>query len=315
MPRSSDLRDAVIAPTDPETWTALDASSAAIQGELRLWRTKWGPNTRLELGNAAVGRLDDGGFLNAWPKQNNLELDGFSYERIGRLIGSDASDPPRQRAHYLDWLALDASYTPQPYQQLAGVLYASGEPTTATAVLYAARERERLETWRRKAPFSALGLSLLNWTIGYGLGGRYFRVLIWVGAFSLIGACFLWSSGADKVSSAASSGAPFSTVGTAPTTPAAAKVPSVPVPSSVPLVPTPTSGLSASDRKGFLWCLWTSFDWMLPFVDLDKTSTETVAKFEGGPFYWFYIQALAGYVLAGFLAAGLAGLTQTRGSH
>jgi hypothetical protein len=67
------------------------------------------------------------------------------------------------------------------------------------------------------------------------------------------------------------------------------------------------------DRQGFFWCLWASFDWMLPFIELDKAFTEAIARLQGGPFYLLYFQALAGYVLAGFLAAGLAGLTQSRG--
>lgn len=34
-------------------------------------------------------------------------------------------------------------------------------------------------------------MSLLNWTIGYGLGGRYFRVLWWVFGLTLLGAVLL----------------------------------------------------------------------------------------------------------------------------
>jgi hypothetical protein len=180
---------------------------------------------------------------------------------------------------YRDWLARDTSYTPQPYQQLAGVFRAGGDTAAANAALYAARERERTEAWKAKAGLRWLGLSLLNWTIGYGLGWRYFFVLIWVGLFTMVGALILWTSGTETIPPAA--GTEQSVIlGTA-------------------------GGL-----EGFLWCLWASFDWTLPFIELDKAHAEAVAKLRGGPLYWLYFQAFFGYVLAGFLAAGLAGLTQ-----
>jgi hypothetical protein len=69
----------------------------------------------------------------------------------------------------------------------------------------------------------------------------------------------------------------------------------------------------SKNRRGFEWCLWASFDWTLPLIELDEKHADTIAKLGGGPFRWFYVQAFLGYVLAGFLAAGLAGLTQSRG--
>jgi len=62
----------------------------------------------------------------------------------------------------------------------------------ANDVLYAGRELARANAWRNRALGLWLGLSLLKWTIGYGLGARYFRVLYWVAAFVLIGVITLW---------------------------------------------------------------------------------------------------------------------------
>ena len=206
-----------------------------------------------------------------------------------------------------DWLARDTSYTPQPYQQLAGVLRAHGNPSGANDVLFAARERERSEAWKARAWPRWLGLSLLRWTIGYGLGWRYFLVLIRILLFTLGGAVILWTSGADKVPPAAGI--------TRSVAPAVHRLDEAGPAAQEHVLSDPKAAAPQAepeDRQGFVWCLWASFDWMLPFIELDEASTEAVARLQGGPGYLLYFQALAGYVLAGFLAAGLAGLTQSR---
>ena len=71
--------------------------------------------------------------------------------------------------------ARDQPYTPQPYAQASNVLREMGQPEMANDVIYAGRERERNEAWQRGDNLRCSGLSLLNWTIGYGVGHRYFR--------------------------------------------------------------------------------------------------------------------------------------------
>ncbi len=93
----------------------------------------------------------------------------------------------RKAQWFIDWLAKDESFSPQPYQQLADVLRAAGQTTKANAVLYAGRERERGEAPRR----TRLVMTLLMVTIGYGLGGRYFLALLWVAGFVLSGFAIL----------------------------------------------------------------------------------------------------------------------------
>jgi hypothetical protein len=71
--------------------------------------------------------------------------------------------PPRDIDWYIDWLARDHSYSPQPYEQLAAVFRAAGEPAKADDILYESRERARKEAvdwWRW------LGLNLSWLTIG-----------------------------------------------------------------------------------------------------------------------------------------------------
>ena len=49
---------------------------------------------------------------------------------------------------YVDWLGRDASFSPQPYRQLAGVFREAGADDKANEILYALREREREEAWQ-----------------------------------------------------------------------------------------------------------------------------------------------------------------------
>jgi hypothetical protein len=268
------------------------------------------------LRNARVGVLHDGDRHDPWSESGKLELNGFTYGRLGG--GTSATElRPRPVGWYIDWLARDTSYAPQPYQQLASVFRADGDFAAANAALYAARERERtkaweeFKAWKAKAGLSWLGLSLLKWTIGYGLGGRYYRALIWVGLFTIVGAVVLWTSGADKIRPAAgiersvSLGGGEADLGGQASSAIHGHAP------PDPKMPAPQA--DPEKREGFVWCLWASFDWMLPLIELDEAHADTVARLQGGPFYWLYIQAFVGYVLAGFIGAGLAGLTQSRG--
>jgi uncharacterized protein YjbI with pentapeptide repeats len=178
-------------------FTELDLSSTRIEGELDLGSgaapaLRWREGARLTLRNTHSGALRDR--PDAWGGLE-LQLDGFTYGRLGGFVGVAADVPARGIGWYIAWLARDPSYTPQPYEQLAAVLREAGEPTKANRILYENRERARAEAWEQHDYARWLGLSLLNWTIGYGLGLRYFRALGWVVAITLIGALVLIQSG------------------------------------------------------------------------------------------------------------------------
>jgi hypothetical protein len=90
------------------------------------------------------------------------------------------------------WLAKDQSDSPQPYQQLAAVLHQMGADDDADNVLYTRRDNydrhaDRADWWTRGS------LVFLKYTIGYGIGTGYFRVLWWVALFMFIGTFVLWS--------------------------------------------------------------------------------------------------------------------------
>ena len=228
---------------------------------------RWAPDALLSLRNARVGAVQ--GSLepgrNAWPAQ--LELQGFTYERLGGGT-QDASSAmlSRPSAELVDWLARDRSFTRQPYQQLAGIFTAAGDPNRATDILFAARYREEQQNWQQGAYADAVGLAALRITIGYGLGYKFFRVLWWVLGFCLIGTLVLWQSPAARA-------------------------------------------------RGLLWCFGASLDQLIPFATLspefapffDDPRRERLANWQMA---FFAMQALVGFVLGGFVGAGMGGLTQ-----
>ena len=261
---------------------ALDLTGAEIAGELRLGsgqhpRTRWRKDGWMILRNAHAGalqdRVDDDGANekeDAWPAA--LQLDGFTYDRLGGLAGSggEADMLARDSGWYVGWLERDSTYSPQPYEQLAGVFRAAGHTAKAHDILYAGRDRARRELARARwlglgfLSASWWGLSLLKCTIGYGLGVRYFRALWWVAGFTILGAVVHWWGSGQ--------------------------------------VPKPDIFLLG----------WLSFDQLLPIAELDKDHAGLIAEgvLERWALAYFYFHKLIGWLLASFLVAGLSGLTQ-----
>lgn len=276
----------VIDVSDATFHGTLDASTAMVEGELRLGsslhhRARWEPDASLVLRNTSVGALQDridqepsgkllidkepgGKLLDAWPEL--LQLEGFTYRRLGGLGGEGESEMiDRPASWYVGWLARDPSFSPQPYRQLANVFREAGADDQANAILYALRERERAEAWRRRAYLRWLSLGLLKLVIGYGIGAGYFWALAWAGLFTLIGTLVLWLGSTDAW------------------------------------------------LRGFGWCVFASLDEILPLVELNKAHAEFVDKtLAGGRQVYFYAHRIIGYLLGSFVVAGLAGLTQGR---
>jgi hypothetical protein len=105
--------------------------------------------TTLDLRDVSAGALKDDSL--SWPPKGNIRLDGFVYQRI--------SEGPRDSASRLKWLALQESFTPQPYRQLAKALRESGDEDGAKTVLVKMEQRLRTGEW--SSPFLRLG-------VGYG---------------------------------------------------------------------------------------------------------------------------------------------------
>ena len=131
----------------------------------------------LNLQNAHVAHLrDDAG---TW-SQVHHQLAGFVYDEFAPPDPNERPDQGWRRG----WLAADESETerfdPQPYRQLAAVLAASGDKEKATEVAFWSRQRERQLAWQDGKIWTWLSLSVLAFTVGYGIGAYTFVVLIWV---------------------------------------------------------------------------------------------------------------------------------------
>lgn len=239
----------------------LNLSGTHIAGELWLYSsdgpTRWLDGGELILRNTRVTTFQDGILdkEDAWPAA--IQLAGFSYDRLGGSLGSarEADMLARDSDWYINWLARDPGYSPQPYEQLAAVFRASGYPSKANDILYAGRERER----KNAIGAFRLGLEALKLTIGYGLGKRYFRALWWVAGLVALGMVVLRISG---------------------------------------------EGIRNRMPYGFAF----SLDHLLPVIHLRKYHFDITLH--GWARYYFYVHKLMGYVLASFLIAGMAGLTQ-----
>lgn len=242
--------------------TDLDLTGTRIAGQLgmgskRHGATKWNKGGQIVLRNTRVNTIQDKleSDKDSWP--NKIQFDGFIYDRLGGIggAGPDVDMLARETSWFVDWLARDPSFSPQPYEQLARIFRQAGYPAKANDILYAGRERERMNATR----LTRIGLETLKWSIGYGLGKRYFRALWWVSSLVMLGMLVLKVSGEGR-------------------------------------------------RNHMPYGLSFSLDHLLPVVTLRKYHFDVVLK--GWPRYYFYFHKLMGYVLASFLIAGMAGLTQ-----
>jgi hypothetical protein len=135
----------------------LQLEGAQIKG-MFLWTEIVNPaNAQLDLANASAGVLVDD--PESWLAQNNLQLDGFIYDRI-----SDRA--PKDATRRLDWLMRLKEFAPQPYRQLAKILREEGDDDGARRVLFT------MEQLRRKKEdadwFARVWSFIIKLTIGYG---------------------------------------------------------------------------------------------------------------------------------------------------
>ncbi|MFQ5444438.1 MAG: hypothetical protein ACE5EK_07470 [Nitrospinales bacterium] len=116
--------------------SSINLLGAQIDGEFWLYKSrslpKWSEGAKLILSNTRVGLLQD--HEDAWPE--NLELDGFSYNRWGssKKLGNDIAS--RDLSWSINWLAKTGEYSPQPYQQLGGFLRKEGFLIKGNKVLF-----------------------------------------------------------------------------------------------------------------------------------------------------------------------------------
>jgi hypothetical protein len=263
---------------------SLNLTGTQIKGEFRLGSNqnssvKWREGAQLVLRNTAVGSLQDR--QDAWPTQ--LVLDGFTYNWLGGLEGDGASDLTRRDVGWFkEWLAKQQPYSPQPYEQLAGVFRKAGQTQKAKDILYESKERERTEMASRLDWF---WLTLLKIFIGYGYR-TISCITLWVLVFTGIGTMMLRISKDN----------PFNSV--LGNTPA--------------IIPQRLYNyfprFLASWIEIYFPLISYSFDRFLPIIKL-RESNYAKTELQGWLAYYFYFHQLMGFVLASLLIASITGLT------
>ena len=263
---------------------SLNLTGTQINGEFRLGSNqhpsvKWQDGAKLTLRNTETGALQDRG--DAWPKE--IELDGFTYNRLGGMAGDGTSDLTRRDVGWFkEWLAKQQPYSPQPYEQLASVFLKIGHKQKAVAILYESEERERTEV---ASGLDWLWLTLLKIFIGYGYQ-TISRITLWVLAFTGIGTLMLRISRHN----------PFNSV----------------FENNPAIFPHrfynyfPRSLTHTVER--YLPLVAYSFDRFLPIIRLRHYHYSKI-DLQGWLAYYFYIHQFMGFFLATLLIARFTGLT------
>jgi uncharacterized protein YjbI with pentapeptide repeats len=256
------------------TMTNLDLTGTRIGGELRLGNAigqdapEWREGSRMTLRNTEAGAVQDR--EDSWPEM--LDLAGFMYRRLGGFGAEGTADiAKRSSAWFIEWLARGPTYSSQPYEHLAEVLRKGGQAEKADEILYAGRERQRLELQERlvagegspEAWLDFFWKSALHAVIGYGY--KVHRTFYWIAFFVVFGAVVIWWS---RQFSRHRNG-------------------------------TGAAGTTALEY---------SIDMLLPIVELRKQHYDI--DLAGFVRYYFYVHKLMGFVLVSFLIAGLSGLTR-----
>jgi hypothetical protein len=158
-------------------FNSVDLTGTTIGAEIRLaskgYATiAWGPSARLTLRNVSAKALQD--LPEAWPTE--LDLEGFTYQQLGgyREAGGANDVTGRDPATFVDWLAKQPLFSPQPYRALSDVLRAAGFADTAKQVLYAGNMRE----WHNATGIAWVWQAMRWAIIGFGLYAQ--RAGIWI---------------------------------------------------------------------------------------------------------------------------------------
>jgi cytoskeletal protein CcmA (bactofilin family) len=115
---------------------------------------------------------------------SHLELHGFIYNLfILRYTGRNEEE----ETFFQKWLDRIDQYKPQPYKKCAEFLREAGYPDRADQILFSGRQRQRRDAWKNEKYLTWAGLSLLRWSIGYGIGKFTFLALYWILLFTLLG--------------------------------------------------------------------------------------------------------------------------------
>ena len=113
-----------------------------------------------------------------------LKLHGFTYNLFILDYKGEKKDEDK---FFQLWLFKMEKYKPQPYKKCAEFLREAGMPDRADQVLIKGRERQQSDAWKEHKYSLWAGLTILEYSIGYGIGKSTFRALYWILLFSLVG--------------------------------------------------------------------------------------------------------------------------------
>jgi hypothetical protein len=147
------FKDAVFSGTGKDV---LSMVSGSVEGRFGWTPASLPKNSGVDLRYSSVGYLDDK--VAAWPHDLDLKLAGFSYQDTENSMSLEDR---------LRWIrtATESGYTPQPYEQLIGVLRRTGREADARTV---ARQKQK----DARPSLGMLGKTS-NWLLGVTLGYGY----------------------------------------------------------------------------------------------------------------------------------------------
>ncbi|MCU0886505.1 MAG: hypothetical protein MUC64_00570 [Rubritepida sp.] len=281
----------------------LTLAGGVVAGDLRLGSgaappPRWTADATLNLRNLRVGAIEDSwaapqpdaaapcageagtDLPMAWPCR--VVLRGFAYDRLGGLIGGGDRDMSlRDPAYFLALLARDPDpgFSRQPYQQLAVALRAAGDGDRADTILVGARDREMQYEWQAGGCGRGLGLLRLEGACWRAAGLFLLKATIGYGIGGGAWLALAWVGGLCLLGTLVLRASP------------------------------------AARAKGLAWRLGASLDRLLPIIELNPEfeaffDDPARERLRGWQLAYFSAHAVAGYALAAFVAAAMAGLTQ-----
>ncbi len=286
------------------SFASLNLTGAKVDGVVCLGSktqgaTKWKKGATLTLRGAECGSLQD--LEKSWP--DKLDLDGFKYNRLDGFMPKDDDLFANRGEEWMkDWLNKNEGkiFYPQPYEQLAKVLRETGQKDKANEILLAGKQEERKNM--RKYSLAWFSLFLQDATVGYGLRLRY--TLGWALAFTFLGVFVLYVAGYVGMLVKDTSAKGTIARETIVRVKAAEKVVKGKVIGEAVVKETVVKETLVKEKPIEIIDIFIfSASKLLPILRIETVDIPLDPYSKG----YFLIHSILGYVLAAFLASGLAG--------
>ena len=160
---------------------------ALLQKEQTFGQTPSNTEPSLILLNAKIETIQDypGTEFKPWPLKLNLQ--GIRVNQFLNITPTNQQRTERDQTWYEDLLDRQSPYSRQPYQHIVEVLRRHGENDLAEEILYKLHDDERDANWKKGNHLKSSLQYFQMLIIGYGIGTKIFRVLIWMTAFAIFG--------------------------------------------------------------------------------------------------------------------------------